>query len=173
MSSAWLTLGPEWMRLCGLDRVGIYSGAVISEQIMVGKRLNLTSWGAGDEGDNWLRELMMNADPALFARAGADGTFALTAADGYNASIAIVDIELYPSLMAKKTCVVAVPDYAKPSKVFMCDGAATKIEPGAMLRFAVLGGLTADVASIDAYLKPLGLTRCNCLDESGATIACP
>ena len=174
MSSAWVTQGLAWNRLAGLDRVGIFSSALISTTLG-SKRLNVNAWGKGPEGDNWLEEVVLNLDPAMLAQTAAGREVNLLETDGYNASVALVDIELYPDLKGKKSCVVAVPDFAKKSSLYVCPGGANPpaFDVGVTTRFAARLGLTTDTAKIDAYLVPVGLTRCSCLDETGAAMTCP
>ncbi len=174
MSSAWVTQGTDWNRLAGLDRVGIYSSALMSTT-MGSKRLNVNAWGKGPEGDNYLEEVVLNLDPALLAQTAAGRQVDLLATDGYNASVALVDIELYPDLKAQKSCVVAVPDFTKTSSLYVCHGGANPlaVDVGVTTRFAARLGLTTDTVKIDAYLKPVGLQRCTCLDEAGVVMVCP
>jgi D-alanyl-D-alanine carboxypeptidase len=173
MSSTWASLGgPSWVRLFGFDRVGIYAGAALSTSI-AGTYVTMTSWGKGDGGDNYLREMFWNLKPDLLARANADGVVTLAAADAWAAGAMLMDYELDDNLKVVKGCIVAVSDVAQNARVFACDGAATMVAPGKMLRVAGRLPLTTDVATIEGVASALGMTRCTCYDAAQQPVTCP
>lgn len=173
MSSTWATLGgPTWVRLFGFDRVGIYAGAALSTSI-AGTYVTMTSWGKGDGGDNFLREMFWNLKPDLLARADADGVVTLTSADAWSAGAMLMDYELDENLKATKGCVVAVTDVAANARLYACDGAATVVAPGKMLRVAGRLPLTTDVTAIDGVVAALGMKRCTCYDAAQQPVECP
>jgi hypothetical protein len=171
MATASGNLGAGDFRLYGIDRLAIYAGAVVADSV-AGKRLEIVAWGATPEGKT--RQLLLSLDPGLKDRVGADGSIALSAADLYAASAVVIDIDLgADSKTVLKTCVNAMPDYARTARLYPCEGAAYGTSPGEMLRLGALLPMTTDDAKIKAYLKPLKMDRCTCYDGKGQAIACP
>ena len=69
-------------------------------------------------------------------------------------------------------CVAAVPVASANSRLALCEGAAMDWEEGALLRVFLDVPMTTDEEAIAAYLSPLSLGPCNCLNAEGTWEAC-
>lgn len=172
MGSAWANLGAGWSRLYGLDRLGIYASAVRQSKEGVDTMV-LSAFGPSDAGATHVRWLHFAFDASVLDSAALASLTDLDFSDATKPFPVVIDLELTPEGFAwTSECIVGIPDPALESRVFLCDG-GDGAKAGAMLRTALVAGMTGDVEEIETRLGQLGIDRCKCYDEGMNPISCP
>jgi len=171
MANIWATLGDKWTRYFGFDRVGIYASATLQDQGL-GPRVIVNAFGPGSKPGT-MGNLSLNMAASAVDNYPAKGNLNLGPLDRYTVAPTLVDLyfETPGDLMPNEYCVTAVPDYSRPSRLFLCDPETTA-EPGNMLRMGAYLALAVDPETIDGYLTLLGIARCGCLNAQGRTVEC-
>jgi len=171
MADFRLRLGAEESRLNGIDRLGVFAGAQLVNN---GGKTFVQAIAYGPPGATegvTMRTMMAYVDPALPAKADDAG---LVKAGVGTVTPLLIDLYLKAGTLAPtKTCIVAVPDMARTGEAFFCDGKATSMQAGSMLRFAADIPLTADPTAVAGFLSMLKVPACSCADANGTMGACP
>lgn len=126
-------------------------------------RLKIDSWAPSTTPGVDLRYTLVSLNPALLT--GLDGAMDLTALGPYDIVAAVSEVVWNADWgKAEKVCVVAVFDANSVARISLCGSEDFVVQQGAMLKlFGSLPVVTND-AAIEAYLAPLGVDRCTCLN---------
>lgn len=151
---------------------GLYTSAKRT-QAAFSTRLQVESYTLAAAGPVQVRQVTLSLDLGVLTRLDERGRFLLSAARPYELIAAPLDVEMVPGTQEPgRVCVTAVPDPARGGHGWICAPEQELLE-GSLARVHGALALTTDPERIEAYLSPLGIARCLCLDEAGSWEACP
>ena len=163
----------EWQGTTRYPLYGTWSSAAL-KQATGGDRVDIGSLGPPRVDGAAVGQALLSVGANVLTGAASDGVVTLSAARPYDVVAAALDVYVDPKTnQANRLCVAAVPDLSRPAHMFVCDAGSVKAEVGEMVRFFGSIGLTSDDAKVLAYVKPLGLAKCNCPTAPNQWGPCP
>jgi D-alanyl-D-alanine carboxypeptidase len=140
----------------------------------ISKRLQIESIAPSLGDEFQLSQGVLNLDLKAFAAADELGIIELSSATPYDVYASIVNVAMTDDLMEiTKVCISAVPDFDRPSQVFICDSQSFTPEPGSELRAYASIAMTTDQQAIADYISILQIQPCMCANEAGDLGPCP
>ncbi len=140
----------------------------------IAQRLQVESIAPSLGEEFQLSQGILNLDLKAFAAADETGMIELSEATPYDVYASIVNIATTPDLLeVNKICISAVPDFERPSRVYVCDSDSFAPEPGNELRAYASIALTTDYQAIADYIAVLQILPCMCVNGEGEFGPCP